>query len=174
MKKSGCIASIRHRRKIRSLSLVKSTDPTPPLSAPTDEVRQKCIILSAAIPKARQNIQKDVSDTKGHQFVIDRSRLHDSQPCSARRASGLSKPGLTVLRVYRGALASNCQSWFHSSQKRARRPDVCSTRRAGLCVRSMARSSKPIGGPHSGTDHLVRNFPFSSNTCIRLLIGSAT
>ena len=39
---------------------------------------------------------------------------------------------------------------------------------------SMARSSKPAGSPHAGTDHLVRNFPFSSNTCIRLLIGSAT
>src|SRR4029077_11102159 len=29
---------------------------------------------------------------------------------------------------------------------------------------SMARSSKPAGSPHAGTDHLVRNFPFSSNT----------
>ena len=37
-----------------------------------------------------------------------------------------------------------------------------------LCE-SMAKSSKPTGCPHSGTDHLVRNFPFESNTCIRLL-----
>ena len=62
-------------------------------------------------------------------------------------------------------------------------PFKSNTRMASKCVldaykrrpfESMARSSKPAGGPHSGTDHLVRNFPFSSNTCIRLLIGSAT
>src|SRR5262249_25503705 len=39
---------------------------------------------------------------------------------------------------------------------------------------SMAKSSKPCGCPHSGTIHLVRNFPLESNICIRLLIGSAT
>src|SRR4051812_31094189 len=39
---------------------------------------------------------------------------------------------------------------------------------------STARSSKPYGRPHSGIDHLVRNFPFESKTCIRLLSESAT
>src|SRR5437588_738946 len=38
----------------------------------------------------------------------------------------------------------------------------------------MAKSSKPTDCPHSGTGHLVRNFPFESNTCIRRFIGSAT
>src|ERR1700760_3175047 len=41
-------------------------------------------------------------------------------------------------------------------------------------VESIARSSKPYVRPHSGTDHLVKNFPFESKICIRLLIGSAT
>jgi hypothetical protein len=36
-------------------------DPTPPVSAPKDEVKQKCIILSAAIPKARQNIRAGIT-----------------------------------------------------------------------------------------------------------------
>ena len=44
-------------------------DPAPPVSAPKDEVKQKCIILCPAIPKARQNIQKDLSDTKGHRLL---------------------------------------------------------------------------------------------------------
>ena len=35
---------------------------------------------------------------------------------------------------------------------------------------SMAKSSKPCECPHSGTDHLVRNFPLCSNICIRLLL----
>src|SRR5438876_11892391 len=39
---------------------------------------------------------------------------------------------------------------------------------------SMAKSSKPTGWPHSGIDHLVRNLPVESNSCIRLLRGSAT
>ena len=38
-----------------------------------------------------------------------------------------------------------------------------------LSLASMARSSKPSGCPHSGTDHLVRNFPFESNTWMRLI-----
>src|SRR5262249_39057727 len=39
---------------------------------------------------------------------------------------------------------------------------------------SITKSSKPYGRPHSGTDHLLRNLPLESNTCIRLLRGSAT
>src|SRR6266511_3404109 len=38
----------------------------------------------------------------------------------------------------------------------------------------MAKSSKPSASRHSGTDHLLRNFPFESKISIRLLTGSAT
>jgi hypothetical protein len=52
------------------------------VSAPKDEVKQKCIILSAAIPKARQNIRAEIviHEPNGNNFrlkVIEKlSRYH--------------------------------------------------------------------------------------------------
>jgi hypothetical protein len=46
-------------------------------------------------------------------------------------------------------------------------------RKVGLCVRPPP-SLKPRAFPHSGTDHLLKNFPSESKTCMRLFRGSAT
>ena len=93
-------------------------------------------------------------------FVPDRLRLCDSRPCLARRASGLSKPVPMALRVYRGPWRQTPNPGSlevkneHGVQVRTRRVEPA-------CCESMVRSSKPTGCPHSGTGHLVRNFPFS-------------
>ena len=129
------------------------------------------------IHRGHSNLEKvSTSRTLQSNHLIDLTRLrsHDCSPCLAHRAFGSPMPARTVPQVGREASALSCRLSRHSNQKRALRSDWHSMRTRDPYFASMAKSSNPCGGPHSGTDHLVRNFPVASNTCIRLFIGSAT
>ena len=102
-----------------------------------------------------------------HAYAIPRHVQHVELPvCQSQRRW----PFEFIRRLWRqtanpGSVQIKNEHGAHVCARRVEPASVCE---------SMAKSSKPIACPHSGTDHLVRNFPFSSNTCIRLLIGSAT
>ena len=107
-------------------------------------------------------------------FVIGRSRLRGSRPCLGRRASGSTRPEADGPSSLFGGFGVKLPILvpFKSKTSTASMLALDAYNRPDL--ESIARSSKPCGRPHSGTVHLVRNFPFASKTCIRLLIGSAT
>ena len=124
--------------------------------------------------------QHDASEARPYIYVMrqlasftDRSRLRDSHPYSRHRASGPPKPGRRSIELLRW-LWRHAPTLFPFKSKISTEFMLALDAYNRPLFESMAKSSKPYGPPHSGTVHFVRNFPFESNTCIRLLRGSAT